>query len=345
MTPPSEDPSTADDATPHPANAADAGLRETLRVPSVADLLSTFLVGVFMGSADAVPGVSGGTIALIAGVYERLIAAITALTPRRAWRAVGVVFPTGDGVLSRDAVDAIEELDAWFLAALGTGVVVAVVTVTRVVHWGIVNEPTLLYGGFFGLIAASAVILLREADVDDAATAGSFAAGTVVAFLVAGASETFQAGGLLVVFGAGAIAVSAMILPGISGSLLLVLLGQYERMSGALSTFTSALADAVSEGVTDVLVDSGVVVVTFVAGGLVGLLTVSRAVRRALDWHHAVTVAFLVGLVVGALRAPVERVASEVGFGPDVTVAFALAAVVGAVAVLVLDHYAVDVEL
>jgi putative membrane protein len=136
-----------------------------------------------------------------------------------------------------------------------------------------------------------------------------------------------------------------MILPGISGSLLLVVLGQYTRMSTTLSRFVDGIVGAVAGEPTGELTSHGTVVATFVLGGVLGLFTVSRVVRHALDRNRRATMAFLVALVVGALRAPVERVQTEVGFSTDVLIEFGGAAVIGAVVLLLLDWYAVDLDL
>ncbi|PSP86490.1 DUF368 domain-containing protein [Halobacteriales archaeon QS_1_68_17] len=318
-------------------------LRES--VPSLREWVSTFLIGIFMGSADAVPGVSGGTIALIAGIYERLITAITAVTPERAVGFLGALAPVGGGVSVREAVGIFDEVDGWFLVALLGGVLAAVVTVTRVVHWADQQHPVLLFGFFFGLIAASAVVLLRAITIRTAGAGVAAVVGFLVAFLLSGEAQALAGGGLAVVFVAGAVAVSAMILPGISGSLLLVILGQYVRLSTALSAFVDGLAGLVTDGPTAGIARKGPVVVAFVLGGLVGLFTVSRVVRAALDRNREATLAFLVALVVGALRAPVVEIRREVGFSPDVAFAFLGVAVVGAVFVLVLDWYAADFDI
>jgi putative membrane protein len=318
-------------------------LRES--VPPVREWVSTFLIGIFMGSADAVPGVSGGTIALIAGIYERLITAITAVTPGRAVRLLKALTPLDGGFSLREVAAVFEEVDAWFLLALVAGVGTAVIIVTRAVHWANENAPVLLFGFFFGLIAASAVVLLRAVSVEDLRTAVAAVVGFLVAFLLSGEAEALSGGGLAVVFVAGAVAVSAMILPGISGSLLLVILGQYTRMSTALSEFTSGLVGTVTGSPTGKVATQGPVILAFILGGLAGLVTVSRAVLRALDDDRDATMAFLVALVVGALRAPVERVRADVGFSVEIVGVFLGVAVLGAVFVLVLDRYSADFDI
>ncbi|MFB6129195.1 MAG: undecaprenyl phosphate translocase family protein, partial [Salinigranum sp.] len=142
-----------------------------------------------------------------------------------------------------------------------------------------------------------------------------------------------------------AIAVSAMILPGISGSLLLIILGQYEHMVETLGTFVDRLLALASGGSIHGVFGPGATVVAFLVGAVVGLFTVSHVVRRALELRREATMAFLVSLIVGALRAPVVKVgeklaATGAGWTADVLVTFAVAAALGAVLVVVLDRVA-----
>jgi putative membrane protein len=324
----------------------DVTLRES--VPPVREWARIVLVGLFMGTADAVPGVSGGTIALIAGVYERLIAAITAVTPGRFVDGVRALTPLDGGTSLDRAAAVLEEVDGWFLLALLAGVVSAVLVVTQAVEFVEARAPVVLFGFFFGLIAASALILLEEISVTRRDSGAAAVAGFVVAFVVSGASEVFAGGGVLVVFLAGTVAVSAMILPGISGSLLLVVLSQYTRMTEALSEFVGGLVELVTGGGAGRFAASAPVIVSFLLGGLVGVFTIARVIRRALAANREATFAFLVALVVGALRAPVATLNGEeydVVWSTDTVGVFAGAAVAGAVVVLVLDWYAVDIDL
>ena len=314
---------------------------------SGASWLVVYLKGLCMGAADAVPGVSGGTIALVTGIYERLIAAITAVSPARI-RAVLLGFLPGR---RDDAVDALRAVDAGFLLVLGAGIFTAIVTITRVVHAGIQTAPVLTFGFFFGLIAASAWVLFSEVAVDTPPRAVAAVAGFVLAFVVSGQAAATLGDGLSVTVVAGAIAVSAMILPGISGSLLLIILGQYEYMTGTLSAFVDALLAVPFGGPVAPVADAGTVVVAFVAGAFVGLFSVAHAVRWALERDRAATLAFLVALIVGALRAPVVRTTgrlAELGgaWTPTTVGVFVAAAVAGAFLVVVLERYTevADVE-
>lgn len=309
--------------------------------------LVVYLKGLCMGVADAVPGVSGGTIALLTGIYERLIDAITDVSPRRILDAAGGVLP---GRRAR-AVEALRAMDVLFLAALGAGIMTAVVTVTRVVHTGITEFPVPTFGFFFGLIAASAWVLFGEISLDTPARVTAAVAGFLVAFVVSGRAQATLGTGPLVTFAAGAIAISAMILPGLSGSLLLILLGQYEFMTGALKAFVNGLVGLVVGGSVAPVVESGAIVVAFMLGAVVGLFTVAHAVRWALEHHREPTLAFLIALIVGALRAPVVSAGNQLAemgraWTTELVAVFALAAVGGVVAVLLLDHYAglADIE-
>jgi len=324
------------DATAVPNSTADVTLIERDEGP-----IGTYLRGIAMGTADAVPGVSGGTIALITGIYDRLIAAVTAASPSLARRAI-------EGLLGdRDQLRAVwTDIDGTFLLALGAGIATAILTVTRVLHVALETAPVLTYGFFFGLIGASAVVLRGEFRVDTAGRAAAAVAGATLAFVASGRASAALGETALATFLAGAVAVSAMILPGISGSLLLVILGQYDRMTEALSVFVDALFALATGGPTATVVETGVPVVAFLAGGVVGLLTVAHAVRAALAARREATLAFLIGLIVGALRAPVARVGEEVGaWTAAVGGEFVLAAAIGALLVIGVDRLAGGVEL
>jgi len=309
------------------------------------DLARTAIVGLFMGTADAVPGVSGGTIALIAGIYERLIDAITAITPGRLWTGIRSLVPVGEGFSIARARRTLMAVDAAFLIALGTGIVTAVVLITRIVHYANAHHPIVLYGIFFGFIAASAIVLLRDLPPETGREIATGIAGVLLAAILSGRSTPLSGTGLLVVFVAGAIAVSAMILPGVSGSLLLVILGQYDRMVTALKEAIDGLATVVIDG-GPIPVEHLTVAAVFVVGGVTGLATISRVIRWALLTARRATLLFLIGLVVGALRAPIAEL-----LGPkDIAITtasvgtFLGSAVVGGIVVLVLEQ-TVDIDL
>lgn len=322
-------------------------LRES--IPPVRLWAKTFVIGLFMGTADGIPGVSGGTIALIAGIYERLIGAITAVTPGRLLDAIVALTPLKGGISLDRAASVLEEVDGWFLIALVTGVGTAVVLVGQAVEWADKRYPVLMFGLFFGLIGMSALILLREIKIRTPAEVIAAVAGTFVAFVASGYSDSLlSGGGFLGVFIAGAIAVSAMILPGLSGSLMLVILGQYTYMYDRLGAFLDAAGALFSGGRLSRVTEPGIDVTVFVVGGLVGLFTIARAIRKALKIHREVTFAFLVALVLGALRAPITTLNGEeydtVWNTPTIQ-AFVSAALIGSLVVFFVDRYTVDIDL
>ncbi|WP_372911249.1 DUF368 domain-containing protein [Salinigranum sp.] len=302
--------------------------------------LIIYAKGVCMGAADAVPGVSGGTIALVTGIYERLIGAITAVSPGRLRSLLGLVVPGED---RREAWRVAAEMDLVFLGVLGTGVVTAIITVTRLVDTAIEAIPVLTFGFFFGLIGASAVVLWSDVHLDTRGRVAAAVAGFSFAFVVSGQAAATLGHQTVVVFFAGLIAVSALVLPGISGSLILILIGQYEFMIGTLRETVDGVVVAVLGGTVPGLTPSVVTVVTFVSGAVVGLFTTSHVVQWALSRRREATLAFLVSLIVGALRAPVADVSRRLAeanqsWTPEIAGSFLAAAVVGGAVVLLLER-------
>ncbi len=306
------------------------------------ELVGVYLKGIAMGAADAVPGVSGGTIALITGIYERLITAITELDPTALALLPGVASADGRTRLRERLV----EMDVPFLMALGFGIVTAIVTVSRAVHYAEQTFPALLFAFFFGLIAASAVILRDEVDLSTPSHVAAGIAGFGLAFVLAGEVTGALPHSLPVIGVAGAIAICAMILPGISGALILLLLGQYLFLTETLSGFVDTLLGVVGGDSLTALVEPGSVVVVFVIGAVVGLFSVAHAVKYALRNYRAATLTFLVALMVGALRYPAEQVLGNVEtWTPTALVAVLVAALVGAALVVGIDHVTGDIDI
>lgn len=305
-------------------------------------LVTVYLKGAAMGAADTIPGVSGGTIALITGIYERFVTALAELDPS-ALRYVPRLH-TADG--RRGLVRSLSRMDFFFLVALALGVFTAVLTLSQVVHTALVSYPAPTFAFFFGLIAASAVVLYDAVSVESGRAVAAAVAGFVVAFLVTGVSEGGVLGhSLPVVFGAGAVGITAMVLPGISGAFILLLLGQYEFLTGTLSAVVDGAVGALTGGSSAGLASGLVTVAAFGSGAVVGLLTVARVIRWALAAYRAATLAFLVSLMVGSLRLPVVRVLDGVAvWTPGAAAAVGGAALAGAAAVLALDRYTADLD-
>ena len=280
------------------------------------------LRGFAMGTADVVPGVSGGTMALVLGVYERLVAALRAVTSLAPWQA-----------LARGRLRAAwHAAHAPFLAPLLFGLATAVLLLARVIERALVLYHVPLYAAFMGLILAAAVLVGRRVVRWRGVTVLAFAlAAAITTWLLSGAPQT-TSDSLWSVFFAGAIGITALVLPGISGAFILVLLGQYGRVIGAIATLDL------------------VTLLPFAVGALVGLATAARLLdlllRRALD----ATMAALLGVMLASLRRVWPWTSGEYlqdrlvlppsAWGPEGWVVASLAAVVAFAAVLVLDRAA-----
>ncbi|MFC7045579.1 DUF368 domain-containing protein [Halobacteriaceae archaeon GCM10025711] len=303
--------------------------------------LSIYLKGMFMGASDAVPGVSGGTIALITGIYDRLISAIAAADPR----VLADLLRPHDAESRSRVAETLVEMDLPFLLTLGAGIATAIVTVARVVSVALAEYPAYTFAFFFGLIAASAIVLYEHVDVTTPRRLAVAAFGFVLAVVVSLAPFAETGHAPLVVFFSGALAVSAMVLPGISGSLILLIIGQYEFMLDALDAFVTNVFGLLNGGTFQAVLDSAVVVVTFIAGAVVGLLTITHAIKWAFAHYRSATLTFLVSLMVGALAKPVSEILAETNAWTAPTVSLLVVlAVVGGGAVLLLNRYTLDLE-
>lgn len=235
-----------------------------------------FIRGFLMGSADVVPGVSGGTIALIVGIYPRLIGNVR----------------TGAGALGSfvrgrfaDGVDRLRAIEWGFLLPLLAGMFAALITLARLIEHLLEDYPVELSGLFFGLVFASIFVAWHMVGEWDPIRLATAAAVAIAAFFLLGLrSGEAQDPATWIFFVAGAIAICAMILPGVSGSFLLLILGMYE-----------ALLEAVND------LDLAVLAV-FIVGAVVGLALFSSALHWALETHHDLVMAGITGLLLGSLR-------------------------------------------
>ena len=229
-----------------------------------------------MGTADLVPGVSGGTIALVLGIYRRLVASI-----RLGSAALGR-FVRAD---LRGGVERLRQVEWGFLVPLLAGIALAVLTLAGFIGDQLDSHPTEMAAIFFGLVAASIVAAWGLLETRDAQRLAILAVTAVVTFIVLGfRSGPVEDPGLLLYAGAGAIAINAMILPGISGSFMLLMLGMYE-----------AVLDAVDQ--RDL-----VVLGAFAVGAIVGLALFSSLLHWLLENHYDTVMAALIGLMAGSLR-------------------------------------------
>ncbi len=232
-----------------------------------------FTRGVAMGTADVIPGVSGGTMALITGIYDELVATVA-----------GVDRHLVTALLRGRFVEVLERANAGFLVPLLAGILTAIVTLAKGITWLLEYHPVPVWGALTGLIAASLVVVARQVRQWSLGTVLAMFAGTAAGYTVT-LLVPVQTGAEWYKFtGAGLVASVAMILPGISGSFLLVVMGKYQQILGAVN-------------------ERDLAIIAFFGGGfVVGILGFSRVLRWLLAHAHGVTMAFLVGLMAGSIR-------------------------------------------
>ena len=227
-----------------------------------------------MGMADLVPGVSGGTVAFIAGIYDPLLHSLSALS--------------GDGlkaVLKGDLRAAWGAVNGPFLLALAVGIGAAIVTLATPLHWLLENEPTLLRAFFVGLVAASVPLVGKHVGGWGLDAWVWAAVGCAVAGFITSLPPLVQSAHPAFLVAAGMLAICAMLLPGISGSFLLLILGAYAPVLLAVKTLDVTKIAA------------------FGAGAVLGLLAFSRVLKWLLETKRRPTLAILTGFLVGSLQA------------------------------------------
>jgi putative membrane protein len=229
--------------------------------------------GFCMGAADVVPGVSGGTMAFILGIYEELIDAIRS-------------FDLGSlKLMATFKIQLLLERIAWrFLLALGCGILLAIFSLSKVLSWLLQNEPVLIWSFFLGLILASVVTVSKRVENWRLLTWCSLLFGLAGIYVLVGIVPGTTPDSYWFLFVSGAVAICAMILPGISGSFILVLMGKYQYILEAVNNRNL------------------LVLIVVAAGACVGLAAFSRLLGWLLSKYHDYMVAFLTGLMLGSLR-------------------------------------------
>jgi putative membrane protein len=277
--------------------------------------------GFLMGSADVVPGVSGGTVALVLGIYDELVGAV-----RQGTRGLAALLRGR----FRQAWDELLAVDWGFLGTLLLGVASAVVVLAGLLERLLEEQPVLLSAAFLGLVAGSVVVAAEEVRQPTRRTWVIGVGSAVATFLLLGLrAGTLDDPSALVLFGGGALAICAMILPGVSGSFLLLLVGLYDVVLSAVDDRDLATVAVVG------------------VGAVVGLALFSTLLHWLLEHHRDTVMAVLLGLMVGSLRVLWPWPAGEQGVGdtrlgsPDGQVLAALALGLGAaVAVVVVARVA-----
>lgn len=246
--------------------------------------------GFIMGIAELIPGVSGGTIAFIMGIYETLLNTIKSINGTALRLLAGRKF----GALAN-------HINLRFLIALGIGTVLAFALLSRFLKGMLDTQPTFLFVFFGGLVLGSIVLVSRQITWTPR-TLVAAAVGAVFAFWLVGSDSLQNAPhDPLTLFLSGIVAIMAMILPGISGSYVLTVLGQYDHVLGAVANLTDDLGAN--------LVTLGAVAL----GAVVGLLSIARLITYALKNYPSLTLAVLTGLMIGSLRRIVIDANSGIG--------------------------------
>ncbi len=237
------------------------------------DYILLVLKGMAMGAADVVPGVSGGTIAFITGIYEELIATISAvnLDALRVLKEKGIK-------------EAWKAINGNFIAAIFLGIAISIAYLAKLITYLLEHEPVLLWSFFFGLVFASILYVGKQVKEWSFSTIISLNIGAFVAYYITTLPPMAQNDSLPYIFFSGMIAICAMILPGISGSFILLILGSYQTVLHAVKNVEIAK------------------LMTFIAGCVVGLLAFSRALKWMFAKHHDLTVALLTGFLIGSLN-------------------------------------------
>ncbi len=232
------------------------------------------LKGVAMGAADVVPGVSGGTIAFISGIYEELLETINSVN-----------FNT-IRILKNNGLNAMwKSINGNFLISLLLGIAISIISLAKLIKWLLENEPILVWSFFFGLVLASVIYVAKQIESWNIITILMLVFGTVIGFYITMLPPmvgNYTSGWFM--FFAGSLAICAMILPGISGGFILLLLGAYKPALDALH-------------------DKDIkTIVLLIFGAIVGLLTFSRLLKWLFDGYRTVTLAVLTGFIFGSLN-------------------------------------------
>lgn len=237
------------------------------------DYLLLYAKGISMGVADVIPGVSGGTIAFISGIYEELIGSIKSIDAD-AFK-----------LLARFQIKSFwKSINGNFLITVLAGIVTSLLSLARLMTYLLEHHPIPVWSFFFGLILVSAPLIMRDIKKWDIATVISGILGIVIAYLITILSPTETPTNLPFIFFCGALAICAMILPGISGAFILLLIGKYEYMIKALISFDIP------------------VIIVFVIGCFLGLLGFSRFLSWILTHYRFPTLALLAGFMIGSLN-------------------------------------------
>jgi putative membrane protein len=277
------------------------------------DSFLIFLRGLLMGSADIIPGVSGGTIALITGIYEHLVHSISKINFR-------FIKPLLKGDFSTFKSTLLDEVDFGLFIPLFLGIAVAMLTLARLVTYAMDTYTAFTFSFFLGLIVASSYILFTKISKINIMNIAIAVIGFILAYIFVSLNPIATVHTLPVIFLSGLIAICAMILPGISGSFLLLLLGQYHYMLTALQEMR--LPE----------------VITFVIGAVIGILGFSKFLDYLLETHEEKTMVFLIGVMLGTLKIPFVQITDSIALTIPNILLCVLFVIIGIVIIVVMEQ-------
>ncbi len=236
--------------------------------------------GICMGAADVIPGVSGGTIAFMTGIYEDLVGSINSINAT----ALKLLFT---GKIRQFW----KHINGNFLISLIIGILISILSLAKLMQYLLTYQPIQTWAFFFGLIVASSIFILKGVKKWKAKDYIMLVIGIVLGVAVCTLSPTQTPDGLWFIFICGAIAICAMILPGISGSFILLILGKYEYMMGTIADIVSGDGDAI-----DFLI-----IIIFVVGAAVGIIAFAKFLHWLLKHYHRETLLVMAGFIIGSL--------------------------------------------
>ena len=256
-----------------------------------------FIKGGLIGIANIIPGVSGGTFALILGIYERLLLALHAIDLKALKTIINLFSKRFSKDARSDFMHLLIRLDAWFLGLLGVGGMVVILASSFLIDWLLVNYPAYTLSFFIGLIIPSIAVPWQMMGKNR--TVGSLlwiTPGCALTIMISLAFGRFVGTGdnLLWGFLTGMIAISAMILPGISGSFVMLVMGQYQNVLNKLQSVQMSLVNKQIDWM------AWIWLAVFALGCIAGLLLFARFLNFLLKKYRVATLAFLIGLILGS---------------------------------------------
>lgn len=251
------------------------------------DYLIITLKGLAMGAADVVPGVSGGTIAFISGIYQELIDSINNVD-------ISVL-----KTLKKDGLKAAwQQVNGGFLLALLTGIFISVLTFSKIITQLLASHPILVWSFFFGLIIASIVLIWKETSNWKLVDILALVVGIILSYYITIARPVSSPDSYWYLFLSGFIAIIAMILPGISGAFILLLMGSYETVIGTINKFREGIVKFDMAVLGEALMKLSV----FALGAIIGLKSFSKILHWMFEKHKNTTLALLIGFMAGSLN-------------------------------------------